>query len=125
MENLQIKKSKISGRGVFATNGFIGNEIIESCELIKIPHKEIEYLNKTNLYNYYFLWKKEAAIVLGFGSLYNHSYKPNAKYVKNYKNSKIIFIALKIIKKGEEILINYNGNPKSKTKVWFENKGLK
>ena len=48
------------------------------------------------------------ALALGYGSLYNHSYNPNARYddvgrqIKEYS-------ALRDIQRGEEITINYNG----------------
>jgi SET domain-containing protein len=61
-----------------------------------------------------------SAICLGNGSIYNHSIKPNSEYIKDFDNSIIRFIALKDIKVGEEILVNYNGIPDSDKKVWFE-----
>jgi SET domain-containing protein len=69
--------------------------------------------------NYVFVWEdNKFAVALGYGSLYNHSYEPNAKYIR--KKDKILFQAIKDIKSGEEITINYNGNPKSQDKVWFD-----
>lgn len=56
------------------------------------------------------------AIALGFGSIYSHSYEPNATYKKRFKNKTIDFIAIKDIKKGGEITVNYNyGNPEDKS----------
>lgn len=117
-----IKKSKISGLGVFANRDIMPGENIEKCRVILLPQKDIKYIDKTNLYNYYFSWKfcNQIAIALGNGSIYNHSYKPNAKYQKDIKNNIIMFEAVKIIKKGEEIFVNYNGKPTSQKKVWFD-----
>ncbi|PJE76536.1 hypothetical protein COV05_04170 [Candidatus Uhrbacteria bacterium CG10_big_fil_rev_8_21_14_0_10_48_16] len=57
-------------------------------------------------------------------SLYNHSYEPNAKYDKDFVNNRIVFTSVKTVKKGEEITVNYNGDPDKKEKVWFEKSEL-
>ena len=58
------------------------------------------------------------AIALGFGSIYNHSYEPNATYKKKSESKVIDFVAIKGIKKDEEITVNYNyGNPEDKTRL--------
>ena len=80
-------------------------------------------IDRTYLYNYYFSWqKRQSAFALGYGSLYNHSYSPNAQYTKNFSHDTITFTSIRSIKKGEEITVNYNGNPHSKNVVWFEKK---
>ena len=57
--------------------------------------------------------------MLGFGSLYNHSYEPNAKYVRRVSKRVVEFVAIKDIKKGQEITVNYNfGDPDDKSKPW-------
>ena len=80
-------------------------------------------LDKTGLHAYYYAWGhdlKGAAIALGHGSLYNHSYQPNARYLKHLENGTIEFICLNDVKKGEEIRVNYNGDPSDQTPTWFE-----
>ena len=73
-------------------------------------------------YFFYFGKKKERlAVALGFGSIYNHSYTPNATYKIKVKKKTIDFTAIKDIKKNEEITFNYSfGNPKNKNPLWFE-----
>ena len=118
---IKVKKSKIHNKGVFAKKNIRKNEVIEICNLIILNQKDTEIINKTSLYNYYFSWNdKGSGIALGNGSLYNHSYEPNAKYVKDFSTNIIIFIALKPIRTGKEILVNYNGDPKKNSKVWFD-----
>ncbi len=65
--------------------------------------------------------RHKAGICLGFGSLYNHSYSPNATYKKLHEEKMIEFIAIKDIKKDEEITVNYNfGDPDDKSELWIE-----
>jgi SET domain-containing protein len=74
------------------------------------------------LRDYYFMWGKiTCAICLGFGSLYNHSYRPNATYKKLIKEQVIKFIAIEDIKRGKEITVNYNyGNPDDNSPLWIK-----
>ena len=117
-----IKKTKGKGRGVFAGKVFKKGEIIEICPVILLSKKDTKLIDKTKLYNYYFEWgKTKNAIVLGYGSIYNHSYKSNATFKKDTGNLCFNFVAVKNIQKGEEITTNYNGEASSKP-VWFDKK---
>jgi hypothetical protein len=123
MLSIGIKNSPGKGRGVFAQRNFKKGEVIESCPVIVLPAKELDTLELTQLYNYYFAWgpdSKDAAIALGYGSLYNHSYTPNARYYKDFDNSLLKYVCIRDIEDNEEITINYNCNPEDKTPVWFD-----
>jgi SET domain-containing protein len=118
-----VKDTQEKGRGVFATEEIRAGDLIESTEIIVVPSEQRNSLDTTVLYNYYFSWGTdgtEAALALGLGSLYNHSYAPNAHYVKDLEGRKIDFIAIQNIAAGEEITVNYNGDPKSLKPLWFK-----
>lgn len=123
---LSDSRIKNAGRGIFALQGIKKDDVIEICPIILIDEKEVPDLRKTELHNYYFMWgddktNHKAAICLGFGSLYNHSYFPNATYRKLKDKGLIEFVAIEDINKDEEISVNYNyGNPDDKTKLWIE-----
>lgn len=125
-EKVYLGKSSIqsAGRGVFARKEIKRGELIEVCPVIVLPESEREYIRKTNLRSYYFQWGdnlKAVGIALGFGSLYNHSYTPNAKYIKKMEDRLLEFVAIKDIERDEEITVNYNfGDPDDKTPLWFE-----
>ena len=119
---LTISSSHGKGRGVFARRNFCKGDTIEICSIIRIPGNQVRHIDKTILYDYYFGWgraKKEAALALGLGSLYNHSYEPNAAYRKDMSNARIIFIAIRKIKRGEEVTVNYGGKSDNKKPLWF------
>lgn len=121
--HIYANQSSIEGLGVFARHPIKDGEIIEEAPLILIPEEQLSDLTKTRLLEYYFAWGhkfSEAAIGLGFASLYNHSFEPNAKYIKDVENSVLRFVAIKDIKQDEEIVVNYNGHPDDKSKLWFQ-----
>jgi SET domain-containing protein len=112
-----------AGRGVFATEDIAEGEVIEVSEVIIVPPEEVQLLDRTALERYYFAWGddlKSAAIALGHGSLYNHSFSPNARYEKHFDQGILEFICINAIKKGEEIRVNYNHDPHDQTPVRFE-----
>ncbi len=116
MYEVEWKSSGKRGRGVFALKNFKKGELIEECPAVPLTNKERALIGKTILEYYVYPWRgdKDGAIVLGYSMLYNHSLDPNARYYLKYGSRKIIYKALKSIKKGEEILVNYNGDPKIK-----------
>jgi SET domain-containing protein len=122
-QNIYANQSSIEGLGVFARHEIKKDEVIEEAPLILIPEDQLSDLTKTRLLEYYFAWGhkfSEAAIGLGFASLYNHSFEPNAKYVKDVEKSVLRFVAIKDISQDEEIVVNYNGHPDDKSKLWFQ-----
>jgi SET domain-containing protein len=119
---ISIRTSPNKGRGVFAKKNFSEGELIEACPVICINSKERKKCDKTILAYYLYPWKstRTGAMVLGYGSLYNHSFAPNADWKQNFKTMCMEYRATKDIRKGEEILVNYNGEPDDETPVdWF------
>lgn len=121
-QKIYVSKSKMqtAGRGVFANTLIKKNEIIETCPIILIPKNDTVLLSETILTSYFYYFgksKEQPVLVLGYGSIYNHSYKPNATYKANLKNETVDFIALRDIQKDEEIVVNYAGD--SKEPLWF------
>ncbi|WP_367272377.1 SET domain-containing protein-lysine N-methyltransferase [Anabaena sp. 54] len=96
-------------------------DLIETSPVIIIPKQQVKLITKTVLLNYYFGWHGESgAIGLGFASLFNHSYHPNAVYIKNFAKNIIDIVAYKYIREGQEITINYNGQVDDISPVWFD-----
>lgn len=119
---LEIREVPGKGRGVFAITPFSVGTCIERSPVIEIPEEEIIHIRRTVFHNYFFKWgtqRKDGALALGFGSLFNHSYSPNAKYTIHVEERIIAFYALVQIQPGEEITVNYNGDPRDQSKLWF------
>ena len=124
-EKIYIKQSKIlnAGRGVYARCDIKKGEIIERCPIINVPKYDMSNLKESILVTYFFFFgknKERLLVALGFGSIYNHTYEPNAMYKIRHAERIIDFIALNDIKKDDEITVDYNyGNSKDSSPLWF------
>lgn len=117
---LEIRESvKGFGRGVFTTEKILKDQEFEVAPVVVI---EAGTSKGNTLKDYVFEWEDDEAVALGFGSLYNHSFKPNAAYYCDNEERTITLYALRDIYPGEEIYINYNGDYKDSTPLWFDSK---
>lgn len=125
-DTVYVKQSSVkgAGRGVFAKRDIKKGESIETCPVITIPAYDMANLNESILVTYFFFHgkdKERVLVSLGFGSLYNHSYLPNATYQIHQKEKTMDFIAIADIPRDSEITFNYkSGNAKNKNPLWFE-----
>ena len=111
------------GRGVVAGRDLGAGELIEIAPVIVVAAAGKEILAATVIDQYGYDWFPDGtglAIALGYGSLYNHSFAPNAVYKKDFDGSNLEYTALIDIKAGTEILVNYNGDPADQTPLWFD-----
>lgn len=106
------------GRGVYCNVfSFLPGAILEVCPTLLIKNKAVP----EDLDEHVYVWdRKLCALALGYGSLYNHSYTPNAKYKRRVQSKEIVIVAIKTIFFDEEITINYNYHPDDKTPMWFK-----
>ena len=123
MPDLYIGQSKRSGRGVFSNEPIEEGDTIEFCPMIVLNKEDRPHLDKTGLYDYYFDWgegQDQAAIALGYGSIYNHDPDPNAVYETYFEEQVMVIKARRKIDAHEEIVISYRQDPDDKRKVWFQ-----
>jgi uncharacterized protein len=113
---IEVRYAEGKGRGVFARR-FIPCE----TEIERVPVLVLDQdILHTELYDYLFEWGEDTvALALGYGSIYNHSFEPNARYDDEQPMIKV-FSTIKHIFAGEEITINYNGEPSRSEPVDFE-----
>jgi SET domain-containing protein len=119
-ELVEVRWTRKKGRGVFARRNIRKGTVIERAPVILVRTKEVfDNSAEPMLASYVFEWGKDTvAVVLGYGSLYNHSYQPNAEYYDSGRLTQV-FTALRDIRKGEEITVNYNGWPGGRVRVGF------
>ena len=111
------------GRGVFTSSDIEAGTVVEISPVIVMNDEDRKLLDKTLLHDYIFEWGnsiKQCCMALGYVALYNHSYQSNCEYEMDFENELISIKAVRDIKAGEELLINYNGDWNDGKKVWFE-----
>jgi hypothetical protein len=110
----EIKKSSVHGYGVFAIEDIKKNTIVEECVVIKDSIKpDSEILSDYRFVGEVNIDKKEIKswiILSGNAMMYNSAERredKNLARVWPYKDRVVSFIAIKDIKKGEELLLYY------------------
>ena len=99
---------------MFATRAFREGDVIEHCPML-IAHDEQGASLEVGAEGYVFRWGS-TSLALGYGSLYNHSYDPNATTLET--EDELVITATRPIRAGEEIFINYMGTEQDG--VWFD-----
>jgi len=120
---LYILNDSHKGRCVHTAGEIAIGSTIEVCPIIIVPKEQVQIIHNTVLHDYYFIWgpnQDQAAILLGYGSLYNHSNQPNTKAILLHDDQEILFEATREIEAGEEITFNYFDGQNAKDESWFE-----
>jgi SET domain-containing protein len=119
LNRIEVRKSKISGYGLFAKKNMKAGEIIEECYYATLELPITGSINK-----YHYSWPKsegqhhsdpemdftQRRIVFGYASYYNCCKTWEERSVDWYTDSVndiYVFKAVKDIKKGEELCIYY------------------
>jgi hypothetical protein len=113
---LRVAEFPGKGRGLVAGADIREDDLLEVAPVL--PMRKDELGSRTDgIYSYPFDWPDPPyieAFALGMISLLNHSEDPNAWFETDIPNRVIRLYALRDIRAGEEITINY-GIP-----LWFE-----
>lgn len=108
---INLRNSPKHGLGVFSTDKILKDEIIEVCSFLPFPQKREE---KTPVFsNYTFCFPRGEewtthALVMGYGSYYNHSINPSVEWYTKDDENLFVFFALRDIEPDEELFINYS-----------------
>lgn len=120
---LVIAITEEKGRGVFTTGPIAADTVVEIAPVIVVTAKERPLLEKTILHDYIFSWGPsgtEAAVGLGYSSIYNHASPSNCEYVMHFENRTISVVTMRAIEAGEELTINYSTSWNEQQPVWFD-----
>jgi len=105
---LLLRNVRGMGRGIFAGRRFRKGEIIEICPAVPVGMRFGKKCDGEVLEHYLFQWgPRGSAVVLGYGSIYNHSNSPNASFRPRMSKLELVFRALRDIEIGEQILVDY------------------
>lgn len=105
---VEMRKSQIHGRGMFATRPIYEGTIIEVAPLLVFNRTDVI---PTSILNRYTIFKEgdKNAVMFGYASLYNHSDDNNAVWHFNDDNC-IVISANRDIDVGEEVFVSYGAN---------------
>jgi hypothetical protein len=112
--SVRVGKTSI-GRGVIATADIATGETIEVCPVLHLGPGEID----EPLGSYIVALEDDdegSVLMLGYGSLYNSSMDPNARYVL-LEDDAYAFEAIRDIAAGEQVTIDYG-------EEWWETRDL-
>jgi len=117
------------GRGVFATRDIPADTLIERVPVLLIPRQQVfgdtEIARRSTFISWYvFDWegitkRDYVALALGYASIYNHAYDPNAR-VERHAPDLLEIHSRRAIAAGDEIFINYLGEAPEQKSVGFE-----
>ncbi|HYE53834.1 MAG TPA: SET domain-containing protein [Chitinophagaceae bacterium] len=125
LPHIHIRSTANMGRGVFTTRNIKKDTVIEIAPVIVMGAGDRKLLDQTLLHDYIFEWGRDTGqccMALGYVPIYNHSYKSNCEYEMDFNRHIITIKAVRNIKSGEELFINYNGDWNNEKKVWFDAK---
>lgn len=111
------------GRGVFTSEPITKGTIVEIAPVIVLSGEERKLLDQTLLHDYIFEWEDpegSCCMALGYVPVYNHSFQSNCEYEMDYPQQQIRIQAMRDIKAGEELFINYNGDWNDEKLLWFD-----
>ena len=120
---LSISQAGKRGRGVFTLEALGADTVIETSPVIVLSAAQRSLADKTILHDYIFTWgaqEDEAAVGLGYISLYNHASPSNCEYIMNFEQQTISIITMRAIEAGEELTINYSTTWNEFKSVWFD-----
>jgi hypothetical protein len=117
---LRVIHSNGRGRGLAATRAFRRGEVLERAPVIVVARHVLQPLRGSALDDYWFWWDDgHNAFALGWAALYNHACPANARFRLERAAQLIVFEAAADIQEGEEVTINYHGEPGDPSPVWF------
>lgn len=118
MSYYYIKMFDGMGRGLVANTDLREHQAVCRCELLILSPEDTAVVNRTGLQHYTFAYdlqdtsKPRDCLVLGDGEIFNHSDDANVGYrLEDIGDRKVmLFYALRPIKAGEQLFINYNAD---------------
>ncbi len=126
----KVIQTKTMGRGVAATKNFKKGDVVEISPCILLDGHDGTRIQGTELKFYVFdahlRTRASTVLALGHGSLFNHSRRrSNLTYTYDQGTNSMVFVALKDIKKGQQLFINYGYDPVNEHRRFLDRKETK
>jgi SET domain-containing protein len=103
---LSIRQSKIHRYGVYASELIPANRKVIEYVGKRLNRREAKHTDHTYLFEVDNYWKIDGAIGGSGAEIINHSCQPNL--ISRVLKGHILYVSLRAIKPGEELLVDYN-----------------
>ena len=100
---IEVRKVDGKGRGVIAVEDIPAGAVIEIAPVAPFSGELPEELS-----GYPIAWNGGQALVFGVAQMVNHDSNPNVDFCCDFENLTLTLVADREIKKGEELLIDYD-----------------
>ncbi len=116
-----VRNTKTMGRGVYAISAIAKGELIGVFPTVLIDAAQRPALENTVISQFWFLGERDAALVMGFPELINHSDTANVghRFLASATGEVAEFRALRAIQEGEQLFLNYGFDHPEEAAVYF------
>jgi uncharacterized protein len=116
-----VRNTKTMGRGVFAISPIASGELIGFFPTVLIDAAQRPALENTVISQFWFVDEREAALVMGFPELINHSDTANVghRFLQSPTGEVAEFRALRDIQEGEQLFLDYGFDHPEDAEVYF------
>lgn len=114
------------GWGVFTSEPIRKGTLVEESPVVVMDGDARQLLDRTPLHDYIFEWGEDGrscCMAMGYLPVYNHACPSNCEYEMDFERGVIAVKAVRDIRRGEELFVNYNGDWDDATPVWFTDLG--
>ena len=104
-----VRNTKTMGRGVFAIGPVAKDELIGVFPTVLIDAAQRPMLEHTVISQFWFVGERDAALVMGFPELINHSDAANVRhrFAASPTGEIAEFHAVRAIREGEQLFLDY------------------
>jgi uncharacterized protein len=117
-----VRNTKTMGRGVYAISPVAKDELIGVFPTVLIDAAQRPALENTVISQFWFLGERDAALVMGFPELINHSDTANVghKFRQSATGEVAEFRALRAIQEGEQLFLDYGFDSHEDASRYFQ-----
>jgi uncharacterized protein len=117
-----VRNTRTMGRGVFAIVPVAAGELIGLFPTVLIEAWQRPALENTVISQFWFIGDRDAALVMGFPELINHSEHANVghRFMASLTGEVAEFRAVRGIQEGEQLFLNYGFDSPEEATRYFQ-----